>query len=202
MHFLISSNFKKHFNTYIDFVDHFWINFFDKNKIKFTIIPNALNYKFNLINKKDIKLIILPGGNDLFSKSYLSKIRLENEFKLIKFGIKNKIPILGVCRGMQVINFFYKGSQKKLKGHMRTRHDIYFEDKLFNKKKLNVNSFHNYGIPLKKMSNKLEVIAVDRDENVEIFKHKKKRIYGFMWHPERNKNYKELDMILKKIKKK
>ena len=25
------------------------------------------------------------------------------------------------------------------------------------------------------MSNKLEVIAVDRDENVEIFKHKKKK---------------------------
>ena len=108
MHILISSNFKKYFNTYIDFVDHYWINFFDKNNIKFTIIPNAISYNFNLINKKNIKLIILPGGNDLFSKSYLSKIRLANEFKLINFGIKNKIPILGVCRGMQVINFLQR----------------------------------------------------------------------------------------------
>ena len=51
------------------------------------------------------------------------------------------------------------------------------------------------------MSNKFEEIALDKDENVEIFKHKKKNIYGFMWHPERNKNYKELSFIIKKIKK-
>tara|TARA_B100001121_G_scaffold74812_1_gene66292 strand:- start:307 stop:918 length:612 start_codon:yes stop_codon:yes gene_type:complete len=199
MHFIISSNFKKHFNTYIDFVDHYWINFFDKNKIKFTIIPNAFNYNFNLINKRDIKLIVLPGGNDLFSKSYLSKIRLKNEFKLIKFGIKNKIPILGVCRGMQVINFFYKGSQKKLKGHMRTRHDIYFEDKLFNKKKLNVNSFHNYGIPKNLLAKCLLPIGLDKSKNIEIFEHDKKNIFGIMFHPEREKNYSFLKKLIKKI---
>ena len=199
MHFLISSNFKKHFNTYIDFVDHFWINFFDKNKIKFTIIPNALNYKFNFINKKDIKLIILPGGNDLFSKSYLSKIRLENEFKLIKFGIKNKIPILGVCRGMQVINFFYKGNQKKINGHMRTRHDIFFVDKLFNKKKLNVNSFHSFGIPKNFLAKSLLPIGLDKSKNVEIFEHHKKNIFGIMFHPEREKNYSFLKKLIKKI---
>ena len=126
MHFLISSNFKKYFDTHIDFVDHYWINYFDRNRIKFTIIPIAQNYELKNIIKKNIKLIILPGGNDLISKSYLSKTRLKNEFKVINFGIKNKIPILGVCRGMQVINFFYKGKQKKIKNHMRTRHDVYF----------------------------------------------------------------------------
>ena len=46
------------------------------------------------------------------------------------------------------------------------------------------------------MSRKFSVIALDQDNNVEIFKHKKK-IYGFMWHPERNRNYKELNMIIK-----
>ena len=36
-------------------------------------------------------------------------------------------------------------------------------------------------------------------QNVEMFKHNKKKIYGVMWHPEREKNYKNLDFLIKKI---
>ena len=112
MHFLISSNFKKYFKTYIDFVDHYWIDYFDKKKLNLQLYQ-IREFLILIKYKKKIKLIILPGGNDLISKSYLSKIRLNNEIKLINFGLKNNIPILGVCRGMQVLNYFYKGRQKK-----------------------------------------------------------------------------------------
>ena len=201
MSIIISSNYKKHHKTYIDFVDHYWINYFKQKKIQFFSIPNINNYKINY-SKKKIKLIILPGGNDIISNDKVSKTRLKVEFNLIKFGLKNNIPILGVCRGMQVINLFFKGNQSKIYGHMRTKHKIFFKNKIFNKKIKTVNSFHKFGIPIKKMSNQFEVIALDKDDNVEIFKHKKKNIYGFMWHPERNKNYKELSFIIRKIKKK
>ena len=33
MKILISSNFKKHFNTHVDFIDHYWIDFFEKKKL-------------------------------------------------------------------------------------------------------------------------------------------------------------------------
>ena len=82
---------------------------------------------------------------------------------------------------------------------MRTKHKIFFKNKIFNKKIKTVNSFHKFGIPIKKMSNQFEVIALDKDDNVKIFKHKK-NIYGFMWHPERNKNYKELALSSEKSK--
>jgi len=65
---------------------------------------------------------------------------------------------------------------------------------------MHVNSFHNFGIPLKMMSKKFDVIALDKDKNVEIFKHKKKNILGLMWHPERNKTYNQLNLIIKKLK--
>ena len=168
-------------------------------KKTFFPLPNIKNFKINSLKNK-IKLIILPGGNNLFSNDKISKIRIKVEFDLIKYALKKNIPILGICRGMQVINFFFKGNQSKIRGHMRTNHKIFFEKKIFNKKKINVNSFHNFGIPRKKMSTKLEVIAIDKDDNVEIFKHKKRNIYGFMWHPERNKTYRELGMIMKILK--
>ena len=54
------------------------------------------------------------GGNDIISNDKISKTRLKVEFNLIKFGLKNNIPILGICRGMQVINLFFKGKQNKI----------------------------------------------------------------------------------------
>ena len=201
MNIIISSNFKKHYSTYIDFIDHYWINYFKFKKISFYSIPNISTYKYNF-SKNFIKLIILPGGNDLYSKNKMSKTRLKVEFELIKYGLKNDIPILGICRGMQVINLFFKGKQKKIIGHMKSKHQIFFKKKFFTKTKMSVNSFHNFCIPIKNMSRKFSVIALDQDNNVEIFKHKKKKIYGFMWHPERNRNYKELNMIIKKLIKK
>ena len=87
MSIIISSNFKKYYKTYIDFIDHYWINYFKKKRISFYSIPNISNYKINFPKNK-IELIILPGGNDLLSKDKISKIRLKVEFKMIKYGIK------------------------------------------------------------------------------------------------------------------
>ena len=37
----LTSNIKKHHKNYCDFVDYYWINFFEKKKIKFIILPNS-----------------------------------------------------------------------------------------------------------------------------------------------------------------
>ena len=37
----ISLNVKKHFKNYCDFLDYYWLNFFNKYKIKFIILPNS-----------------------------------------------------------------------------------------------------------------------------------------------------------------
>ena len=114
MNIIISNNYKKYYKTYIDFIDHYWINYFKLKKIfSFFSVPNINNYKINF-SKKKIKLIILPGGNNVFSKDKISKIRLKIEFNLIKYAIRNNIPILGICRGMQVINLFLRVDKIKL----------------------------------------------------------------------------------------
>ena len=71
MSIIISSNYKKHYKTYIDFVDHYWINYFKLKKNIFSV-PNIKSFKISSL-KNEIKLIILPGGNNLFSKDKISK---------------------------------------------------------------------------------------------------------------------------------
>ena len=200
MRIFISSYFKTHFKTYIDYLDHYWIKYFEKKKYSFQLIPNSLLNSKNLINnitKKD--LIILPGGNDILGKNHLFKTRLKIEKDLLSLSIRKKIPLLGVCRGMQVINNYFGGDIKKIKGHMNTKHPVFMKKRFFEKPKIIVNSFHNYCISSKNVSKELEILATDNQSNIEMFKHRKLKIFGVMWHPEREKQSKNLDKIIKEL---
>ena len=46
------------------------------------------------------------------------------------------------------------------------------------------------------------MLAYDKDENVEMFISKNKKIIGIMWHPEREKNTLLLDKLIYHLSKK
>lgn len=194
----ITSNIKKYYKGYIDFIDHYWVNFFEKKKIEYKLIPNSKYLSEKILSQIDI--LILAGGNDIISKKKESIIRNKIEINLIKKAIKRKIPIFGICRGAQLLNIKFGGKISKVKNQMRTRHNIYLYKNNFIKKKIfNVNSFHNYGIKYEDISKKFKIIATDSDRNVEMFVSKKNKITATMWHPEREKNKKILTNIINKI---
>ena len=203
MKILISSNYKKHFNTNINFIDHYWINYFNKKNYEFELIPNSLKIaKKKIRQNKNCDLIIIPGGNDLFKNDYLSITRLKVEKELINYSLKNKIPLLGVCRGMQLLNFYFGGKIEKISGHMKKNTKIFFIDNFFKEKVIKVKCYHNFGIKKKSKSKKFITIAEDKDGNLEMFKHINEKILGVMWHPERESNFKKLDYIFKNFYKK
>ena len=192
----ITSNLKEYYKGYIDFIDHYWLNYFEKKNINYYLVPN----KKKLSKKKieEINLLIIPGGNDVSNSLNTSKIRNSIEINLIKICFKKKIPILGICRGAQLLNKSFGGKIKKVKKHMRTRHNISFVNKEIVKKKLlNVNSFHNDGIKKNDLSKAFKMLASDMDDNVEMFISKDKKMIGTMWHPEREKNTQLLDNLIK-----
>ena len=119
------------------------------------------------------------------------------------FAQKKNIPILGICRGAQLLNKKFGGKIQKVKNHMRTRHNIFFiKNSIIKKSFLNVNSFHNEGIKKKDLSNKFNMLAKDKSENVEMFISKNKKIIGTMWHPEREKSTLLLDKLINFLNKK
>ena len=137
--------------------------------------------------------IILSGGGD--PKKVDERYILEK--KLLNFAYKNKMPLLGICRGAQRINIHFKGKLKKVKNHVKTKHFISGPSLTKNQK---VNSFHDFGFNNIMLGKNLKMLASSNDGLVEYFKHINKLIYGIMWHPERNKKIKKFDReILKKI---
>ena len=197
----ITSNLKEYYKGYIDFIDHYWLNYFEKKNINYYLVPN--NKKLSKKKIEEINLLIIPGGNDVSNSLNTSKIRNSIEINLIKICFKKKIPILGICRGAQLLNKSFGGKIKKVKKHMRTRHNIFFINKEIVKKELlSVNSFHNDGIKKNDLSKVFKMLASDKDENVEMFISKDKKIIGTMWHPEREKNTQLLDNLIKYINKK
>jgi len=197
----ITSNIKEHYKGYIDFLDHYWVEYFGKKKSDYNLIPNNTYLSEKILKK--INLLILTGGNDIISNKKESLTRNKIEKNLIKKAIKKKIPILGICRGAQLLNISFGGKIKKVRNQMRTRHNIYItKNDIIKKKILNVNSFHNFGIKKNNLSKKFVKIAFDKENNIEMFVSKKHKIIGVMWHPEREDNKKILTDLIKKLTKK
>ena len=91
------------------------------------------------------------------------------------------------------MNKFEGGSLKKIKNHVRKNHKIINKVNNYPNK---VNSFHEYSI--KKLGRNFEIISYSTDKQIEAIKHKKYNWLGWMWHPERDKQF---DIKLIKIAK-
>ena len=185
---LITQRFEKigKFKEKRDNIDIRFVNFFNKIGYLPLLIPNNYQVLRNMLEKTKFDGIVLsPGGNPK-----LKDIRKQIEEKLINYSIKKKIPLLGVCRGAQSINIFFKGNIKKINNHVRKKKYVYFKE---NEIKHEVRCFHDYAIYEKTLSNKFQIVGYTLDGSIEIFKMKTNKIMGIMWHPERIKSISATD---------
>ena len=183
-----------------DSLDERLIEWLKANKLLAMPVSNNLlitktkntNYKYlkKWLNAFNPKAIVFSGGHDIGKY----KKRDLTEFFILEWGIKNKIPLFGICRGMQIIGNYFGSNLIKCKNHVRKRHPVYFN----NGSKVNVNSFHAWG--LKKCPRNFKVLAKSKDNIIELMKHKFLPIQGCMWHPEREKKFSKEDLLrLKKL---
>lgn len=184
-----------------DCLDQAWTVFLES--MGYFIIPLANSTKNIVAYMKALQLdmIILSGGNDLQGVNQavdVSPLRDDIENKIINFAENNGIPLLGVCRGMQMLNRYYGGTLSMLDGHVATKHKVAIIDKehALWPEAFKVNSYHRYGIHQNDLAQCLMPLVIADDGTIEAVKHNHYNFWGIMWHPERNDIMQEYDRLL------
>lgn len=123
--------------------------------------------------------LILTGGDDLGAYPE----RDATEQALLGWAEQRRLPVLGVCRGMQVLCRYFGGQIVECSNHdhRATRHSMFWPATGQN---WTVNSYHNFqvlaGPP------ELEVIGLGPEDSVEAVRHRSLPWLGIQWHPERD----------------
>lgn len=157
-----------------------------------------------------IDCLILSGGSDISPHYYdeaphqsvtdIYRERDEMEFKLFEEARKKKVPVLGICRGMQLINVALGGNLiQDLPSLMPSAHghnsaltvtegyhfinlEHGFLKNIFKKDRIFVNSEHHQAIG--RTAEGLQICAKSDDGVIEAVESKEEAIYAVQFHPE------------------
>lgn len=126
--------------------------------------------------------------------------RDEYELELASLAHKRNVPVLGICRGVQILNSALGGSLHfDISGHTQKRsreqpsHSVSITDgsllhRLVGSSALEVNSFHHQAVA--KPAKCLNVCALSDDGTTEGLEAPDKRFFlGVQWHPEHLSDY-------------
>lgn len=168
--------------------------------------PVRITVKHGL-GSESLDAIIIGGGNDIGPEHYdgelTAKVKLDPdrdqlEIARIKQALADDIPLLGICRGAQLINVVMGGSLhqdiRSLRVHTRNRPSLLATKRvaldsasvlarIFGGTRAKVNSLHHQAI--REAGNGLRVVGRDRDNIVQAIESDAGTpIIGVQWHPE------------------
>jgi len=175
-------------------------------------------YIEDVLNKVDG--LVITGGGDINPKWYsenndfsceICNERDSLEISLAKKALNIDMPILGICRGHQVLNVAFGGSlyqdiEKYISNaldHRRSsieefHHEVEIEKdtllyEITGKTNIFVNTYHHQSV--KKVAEGFSVSARSKADGVveAIEKRDKKFVLGVQWHPERMYHYCEIN---------
>ena len=154
----------------------------------------------------DFSALLLPGGGDIdpsfFGQENHGSRTIEKELDIAQLNLAGLFiqagkPILGICKGCQVINVSlqgtiiqdlennvhhqaYLGNAVKHKA-MTLKDNVYYD--LFGGDEIVINSSHHQAID--RLGTGLSVCQYSDDHVIEAIQHESLPILGVQWHPER-----------------
>ncbi|MEG0708729.1 MAG: gamma-glutamyl-gamma-aminobutyrate hydrolase family protein [Longicatena sp.] len=148
--------------------------------------------------------LCIPGGYDI-EPSYFNAQKDGNgtyydnamdsfDFLCLDAFYKQDKPILGICRGMQLINVYFQGNLKQhidMSTHApHNLHEISIVKDTWLSKLyptfINVNSYHHQVVDI--LGKPLYACAYSKEYYVEALLHQNQKILAVQWHPEQMKN--------------
>lgn len=126
--------------------------------------------------------VVLSGGNDIGQCAE----RDDTELALLTYAQERHLPVLGICRGMQMLAHWSGTDLHPVQGHVRTRH------RLTGEIVGEVNSYHCFSLATCPAD--FEVLARSEDDEIEAIRHQSLPWEGWMWHPEREENFAARDV--------
>ena len=147
--------------------------------------------------------LLLTGGDDVAPELYgeertgecgaVSVLRDSFEIKALQYAAERNMPVLGICRGIQVMNVAFGGTlYQDMKGHMQSEnknkpsHFVTVVSSPLSKiypRRARVNSFHHQAV--KRTAKRLCACAVSDDGYTEaVYMPGKAFFIGVQWHPE------------------
>lgn len=126
--------------------------------------------------------VVLSGGQDIGQ----SPARDVTEYSLLDFAESQGIPVLAICRGMQVMAHRAGTDLRSVTGHAGTRHALVGEIEG------EVSSYHNFS--LENCPSGFRILARSEDGEIEAIAHDSLSWEGWMWHPERERDFSLIDV--------
>ncbi len=184
-----------------DCLDQAWTDLLSKLGMLSVPIPNRLRDVHTYMAELRLDGVILTGGNDLAGLREAEEAASERdacEHAILELAAESDLPVLGVCRGLQIMAQHHGATLTRVDGHVATRHGVRARDTgpLIVKDRQSVNSFHRWGLREVDLPPALLTAASGPDDTVEAIRHVQRRQAAVMWHPERGEpDLRDADLI-------
>jgi putative glutamine amidotransferase len=199
-----------------DFIGQYYVPYLEKLGLVPILVPNTLADLHTYVTAVGAEGIVLSGGGDLAPERYgqpntaseeISPARDETEYRLLELAVERRLPVFGICRGIQVLNVFFGGGliqdipaqlHSPISHDGEATHPVAIVDPrvecVVERVELHVNSYHHQGVTADLLAPDLDVFAVcEADGVIEGVLHRTLPVIGVQWHPERPTPSRESD---------
>jgi putative glutamine amidotransferase len=161
-----------------DCLDQAWPRFLAACGLLPLALPNVTEVALELCAQADIAGLLLTGGNDLAALGGDAPERDTVENALLDMAERRNLPVLGVCRGMQLLQQRSGVPLRRVQGHVTAHQLIDVEGE-----PTQVNAYHCFAAF--ESREPFDTWAVARDGVIKAVRHRSLPVTGIMWHPER-----------------
>jgi gamma-glutamyl-gamma-aminobutyrate hydrolase PuuD len=152
-------------------------------------VPNHPDAAAALLAELEPAGVLFTGGDSLVAHGGAAPERDATERALLEASLARALPVLGVCRGMQLLQDRAGVALRRIAGHVAAAQTITWRGE-----RIAVNSYHDLGAT--ETAPGLTIEGLADDGVVKAVRLEGARAVGIMWHPERLAPFAERDRAL------